>query len=104
MVILAAVALPTPRVDAGDLWEVLVTNTDGSGVPGVLTTGPGPPDVRDNHTHPGGGTPTPPAEARPAVTPTRRPREQQDSRTTHASVRNAKSDTRSRPASESGAP
>ena len=48
MVILAAVALPTHRVDAGDLWEVLVTNTDGSGVPDLLITGSSLPNLLDN--------------------------------------------------------
>ncbi len=48
VVILAAVALPTHRVEAGDLWEILVTNTDGSGVPDLLVTGSSLPHLLDN--------------------------------------------------------
>ncbi len=47
-VILAAVVLPTHRVCAGDLWEILVTNTDGSGVPDLLITGSSLPNLLDN--------------------------------------------------------
>ncbi len=46
--ILAAVVLPTHRVDAGPLWEVLVTNTDGSGVPDLLVAGSSLPNLLDN--------------------------------------------------------
>jgi len=48
VVILAAVVLPTQRVDAGDLWEILVTNTDGSGVPDLLVTGSSLPNLLEN--------------------------------------------------------
>ena len=48
VVILAAVVLPTQRVCAGDLWEILVTNTDGMGVPDLLITGSSLPNLLDN--------------------------------------------------------
>ena len=47
LVILAAVLVPTHRADA-DLWEILVTNTDGSGVPDLLVTGSSLPNLLDN--------------------------------------------------------
>ncbi len=48
VVILASVAVPAHRVNAGDLWEVLVTNTDGSGVPDLLVTGSSLPNLLEN--------------------------------------------------------
>jgi len=47
-VILAAVTLPTHPAHAGDLWEILVTNTDGSGVPDQLVTGSSLPNLLEN--------------------------------------------------------
>ncbi len=45
LVVLAALLVPTPTARAVDLWEILVTNTDGSGIPDLLVGGSSLPDL-----------------------------------------------------------
>ena len=43
--VLAALLVPAPTAQAVDLWEILVTNTDGSGIPDLLVGGSSLPDL-----------------------------------------------------------
>lgn len=45
LVILAALLLWTPTARAADLWEIVVTNTDGSGIPVLVVGGSSLPDL-----------------------------------------------------------
>ncbi len=46
--VLAALLVPTPTAPAAELWEILVTNTDGSGIPDLLVGGSSLPDLINN--------------------------------------------------------